>query len=838
MIAPILHALRHSSRGMLRDRGFAAVAAISIALGVGANAAIFSLVDQVLLRLLPVNEPDRLVLLEWNGRFVGGGWGSGPLLPYPVCQELQNATDVFDDVFCRHPTTVNLSTGGDHHTVGAEIVSGTYFPTLGVRPSLGRLIDESDNLQPGAHPVIVLSHDYWKNNLGSPADIVGGTALVNNHPMTVIGVAAANFRGMDIGETPALWIPAMMKKQATPHWDQLFSRRTRWMHVFARLKLGVTPEQAEAGIQPWFKAMLQADTEREEWPRVTDERLREFLASTLAVRPGEHGQSALRGRLEQPLRVLMAGTLLLLALACLNVANLFLARGTARAREIATRMALGGSRLRIAGELLADSILLALAGGLIGLAMAPLVTEALVSFLARGVGGVDLTTDLSARVLAYAFLASTLTGCLAAVAPALQAGRTPLISPLKDRSGSGGGGTARLRKVLVVGQMAFALLLLVGAGLFVRTLDSLKNQGPGFPTADLFMFSVNPPLVGHSSEYSTRLIRNLLDDVRAAPEVASAAIAWHELLSGGGWGENLTLEAEGRITTDRSVLMSAVSPDFFSTLGAPLVAGRLFDDRDTRPAGPEVAWPPFRSAVVNESLARRYFGDVNPVGRRLGLGDRPDTPTNIEIVGVVRDFRYGDLREDREQAFVPVFESGSNAAVFYVRARGDARSAVTAIREAVRKADPALPVITPRMFDEQIDASLQTERLLASLSSAFGAAAILLAVVGLYGVMSFLVTRRTQEIGVRLALGGASGGIMLLILRDALAMIAAGIAIALPCVWALGRFVESHLFGVSSTDAWTIGFACALLSLVAAGAAALPARRAAKVSPTEALRFE
>jgi predicted permease len=834
MLSSLLYALRHASRRLIRDRGFAAVAIVSIALGVGANAAIFSLVDQVLLRLLPVKEPERLVTVSWNGNAVADGWGSGNITSYPLCQDLREHKEVFDGVFCRHPTSVNLSTGEEVQPVNAEIVSGSYFPVLGVRAALGRLIEESDNRQPGAHPVIVLSFDYWKNSLASDPDVVGRKVLVNNHPMTVIGVAADGFRGVDLGETPALWIPAMMKAQATPEWDRLLDRRARWVHIFGRLKPGVSAEQAEARLQPWFKTMLEADTKLESWPPVSEEQRRSFLASTIGVTPAPRGRSGLRNRLEDPLRVLMAGTLLLLLLACLNVANLFLARASARSREMAVRKALGASRSRIAAELLTDSLLVALAGGLLGLVAAPAVTQTLLSFLPQDSAGIDLSARTDLRVFLFAFLVSVITGCLCGVAPALQAGRVPLMSPLKDRSNIAAGGGIHLRKALVIGQMAFTLILLVGAGLFVQTLARLQKKGPGFTATNLLMFEVNPPKSGYGKAESVRFIRDLLGSLKALPGVDSATVADIELLMGGSRNMNMTVESESRVITDRVVHFTSISAGFFGTLGTRVIAGRDFDERDVREANDYG----FRSGIINESFAKRYFGDRSPIGHRLGLGNRPDTTLDVEIVGVVKDFSYRGLREQAEHAFFPIFEGAPSRGVFYVRSRAEPDATFASVREVVRQLDPALPVSSMRTVEQQIDRSLTTERMLATLSGGFGILAIVLATVGLYGVMSFVVTRRTQEIGIRLALGATRSATLWLVMREAILMIAGGIAIALPCVWALSRLVESQLFGVAALDGPTIALASALLALVAAGAAAIPARRASLVNPTEALRFE
>jgi predicted permease len=829
--------LRYAGRTLLRSPGFTATAMLSLALGIGANAGIFSLVDQVLLRPLPgVKEPERLVHLDWIGNSLSSSWGGGRLMSYPLCRDLQEQEQFFDGVFCRHPTTVNFSTGQQHDPVPAEIVSGSYFPVLGVRPELGRLIDQSDDLHPGAHPVVVLSYGAWQNRLGGAQDVVGRKVLVDNYPMTVIGIAPASFSGVDPLSVPALWIPAMMTPQAAaldPGWDRVLDRRTAWMHVFGRLNSGMTTEQTRARLQAWFKSMLEADTRREGFPSVTADQRRNFLASTVDVLPAARGLSNLRGALERPLWVLMVGTSLLLLLACLNVASLLLARGAARSRELTTRLALGASRGRITRQLLVESLLITLGGGLLGLLAAPAVSQALLSFLSQAA---DLSFRVDLRVFLFGFLVSLVAAVLCGLAPAFQAGRIPLIA-LKERSNVAAGGV-RLRKALVVGQIAFTLILLSGAGLFVQTLVRLYTKGPGLGSGRVLMFRVDPPSLAYSEADAERFMRDLFRRLENVPGVERAAVGNSQLLSGGWSTTNLTIEFDGRrIVADRPVPRMRVGPGFFSTLGAQVVAGRDFDERDVRAPGSKPT--AYRSVIVNESFARRYFKDRSPVGYRLGLGNRPDADTEIEIIGVVRDFSLRNLRDEEiEQVFFQFWDQDSGDGTFYLKMRGDPVSAFASIRAAVTQAGPALPVLELRTLDEQIDRSLRTERMLATLSSGFAAIALLLSVVGLYGVMSFVVTQRTQEIGVRLALGATRSDAVWLILRDALAMIGAGTAIALPCVWALGRFVEAQLFGVRPVDGPTIALASCLLALVTLCAAMLPAWRAASVSPTEALRFE
>jgi predicted permease len=824
-------------RALLHDRGFALAAVLSIGLGVGANSALFSLVDQALLRMLPVRDPGRLVLLNWNGTFIGKGWGTSNLMSYPFYRDLRDETQVFDGVFARHPTSVDLTVDSTPEQVSAEIVTGSYFPVLDVRPLLGRLLDESDDRQQGAHPVVVLSAAFWANRLGSRPDIVGAKVTINRHPMTVVGVADPQFRGLDWAGPTAVWLPTMMKREATPDFDWLFDRRGKWLHVFGRLKPGATPESARSQLQPWFKAMLQTDTTREDWPQVTANQRQRYLASTLDVMPASRGRSDLRRQLERPLLVLLSATAFVLLLSCLNVANLSIARGFARRRETALKLALGASRTRVAGGLLIQSGMLAVGGAVVGLLVAPAVIQALISFMPHGSTPVDLSAQIDVRVFAFALASAVMTTIAFGIAPALQAAREQPTLALKEDTGRVAGGLGA-RKILVTAQIALALVLLVGAGLFVRTLGTLRAKGPGFITTNQYFMHVDLGRSGYSLSQSTLLMRTLLARFRGLPDVDSAAIGIAELLGGGSWNQPLTIAAGQRTATERSVHLNAVSPGYFATLGARLVAGRDFTERDSVDLAASIqpgAKVPFRSAIVNEQFVQHYLAGRDPIGVRIGIGNQPNTPTDIDIVGVVSNFSYRGLREIDDQTFFPYFEGGYNGGTFYVRTRTG--SAAGALQAAARQLDPSLRVKVQTM-DDQMDRALTNERLLAELASAFAVLAVVLVIVGVYGVMSFVVTRRTREIGIRIALGASSSSTTWLFVRETAVMLAVGIAIAFAIVSAAGRLVESELFGVKPLDGTTIAVAALLVAIVSLAAIALPIRRAVSISPIEALRSE
>jgi putative ABC transport system permease protein len=823
--------LRFSARSFFRSPSFTATAVLSLALGIGATTAIYSLVDQVVLHVLPVDHPERLVLIDWNGFQLAETFGTDNLMSYPICRDLQQQKQFFDGVFCRAATTINLSTGGDPTPTAAELVSGTYFSVLGVSPALGRLLTIDDDQVPGSSPVVVLSYDFWKNQLGSAPDIVGRKVLVNRYPMTVVGVAAPTFHGIDVGEIPSLWMPAVMSAQAIPGFNSMLDHRTRWVQILGRLRPDVSLAQVRAGLQPWFKAMLKEDTRRAKFPKVNPERLRQFLASTLELTPAPQGHSVLRHSLSRPLWVLFVATAVLLALACLNVAGLFLARGSARQREISTRLALGASRGRIGRQLLADSVLFAVAGGFLGIVMAPIAVRALIAFLPHDTAANGLHANVDTRMLLFAFLLSMAAGFLAGCAPALQAGRESLVSSLRERAGTAFG--LSLRRAIVTAQIAFTLILVVAAGLFVRTLSGLLAKGPGFDTSSLISFGIKPALNGYSPSEANQLIRRIYEEIRSSPSTQSSAIAHFQLLIGGAWNNPLTIQSGKRFATDRDVHLNAVTPGFFATLGTKIVAGRDFNEHDSLP----VSEGGQRVVIVNKAFVKRYFGGRNPLGARVCMGSGPDAKPDTEIIGVVENISYRSVRERWEQAYFSVGSEffGSN---FYVRFRGTSESAFRSIRAILHNADPALPITYLRALDEQVNRSLNTERILAALSSSFGALALLLSLVGLYGVMSFVVTQRTREIGIRLALGATRRSTLWLVLGDALVMIVAGTAIALPCVWALGRFVESQLYDVKATDPITILVATLVLCSTTLGAALIPAHRASAVNPTEALRFE
>lgn len=833
-----LDGLQRAFRSALRRVGSSPVSAtiivLSLAVGIGVNTAIFSLADQALIRKLPVVDPGGLVQIQWSGRFIGGTRGYGSLLSHPLFRQARQQADVFSDVFARTWAKVSLAVGVHPERVPVELVSGSYFASLGVEPALGRLIAEDDDRHPGAHPVLVLSHDLWRSHFGLDPGVLGRTVRVNDTPMTIIGVAEPGFYGTDWALGPAAWLPLMMSDLAIGG-NRLEKPRERFLHVFGRLVPGMTRDRAAVEIQPWFQSVLHSDMQREDWPqRPSEQDIEEYLASSLVLAPGGRGHSHLESNVRQPMLILCVATALLLLLACLNAANLSLARALSRHHETALRAALGASRRHIACLQALESALLAAGGGVLGILIGPFVGRLILSFLGNeGVGHIKLHSGIDVRVLLIAIATTALVTILSGVAPAMFSSSVHPIQALAQRAGGVAGGF-RIRKALVVAQFTLALTLLVVAGGFLRTLGALQGKGPGFDTENLITFSVTPVNDGYDVDESKAVTRALLENLRAQPMFESVGVAVFEILAGGGWGDPITVESPERVAREEAVEMNAVDPGFFTTIGTPLLAGRNFNSSDLRL---EPEWG-LRSAIVDEEFVRQYVPSGDPIGARIGFGSREDVIPRIEIIGVVRGFQDHSLREPAPQVFFSIWERSVDSAAFYVRTRNSVEAASRAVHTAVREVDAALTVTDFRTMHQRIDLLLSYEHMLATLATVFAAMATLLAVVGLYGVMSFTAISRTKEIGIRMAIGASPWSAGRLIVREAVMLALAGMAIALPLTWFFGRSLESRFFGVRPMDVMTIFVSAALLFLVCLPASVLPAYRVSRMNPLAALRSE
>jgi predicted permease len=837
----LLADVRLALRSWRKAPGFAGIAILSIALGIGANTAIFTLVDQVLLRVLPVRDSHELVQITFSGSRYGNNWGDGSELSYPVYKEIRDNNQVFQGVFARFGTAFHVGAAGRTERVAGEAVSGNYFPVLGVGAALGRTIGEDDDRVPGGHPVAVLSYGFWSSRFASDPAVVGTTVSINGHPYTVVGVARKGFDGIEVGRQTQVFVPLMMKAQITPTWNALDERLWRWVKVFARLQPGVSREQARAALEPFFKTVLERDLADRGFATAAPTTRQRYQDNRLSLLDASQGRSGLRRSLTTPLWLLMATAAGVLLIACANIANLLLARGAARQREMAVRLALGATRTRLVTQLLVESLMLAAAGALGGLAIAAATAPIVLGFFVNPDVPQPISTSPDWRILAFTAMVAMATGALFGVAPALQSTRPKIAPTLKDQATSVLGGQGRLRKVLVASQIAVSLLLLIGAALFLRTLDNLLRVDIGFESTRLLSFSIDPSLNGYDPQRVRQFTKSLLERLNHAPGVESAGLASVRLLEGNQWNTTMTVEGYQAKGDENSLQWAnSISPGYFKAMGIPLLAGRDFNERDERTVAAPKGTPDFRVAIVNERFVRHYFADGNAIGRRIGFGGDPNTPTPMEIVGIVRDSKYTDVRDEiQRQVFFPYLENSQPSSfTVYLRSSRPAESMFTLVRQTVSELDANIPVHGTRTLERQVALSLSRERLVATMTATFGTLATLLAIVGLYGVMSYTVARRTREIGVRVALGATSTAISWLVIREVLVIAAAGIAVALPAAWWLGRFVSAQLYGVTPGDPLTIGGAIVLLLLVALAAGLVPSARAARLNPNVALRTE
>jgi predicted permease len=827
--------LRHAVRLLARSPAFTLVAVASLALGVGANTAVFTLLDQLVLRPLPVREPGQLQMIWTTGPHLGGNQGSRSS-SYPMYQDFQQQAQAFSHVFCRYVTPVSVTLGDRTERVMGELVSGNYFQALGVGPALGRVLtpEQDDRVHKG-HPVVVLGHEYWVARLGADPGIVGRTILVNNYPMTVVGVSAAGFSGLDPAGSPQLRIPIQMKPVLTPGSDNLGDRRRQWVQIFARRKPGYTMDEAKASLQAVLATTLRGEAGSSALGKVRRDLLDRFLARKVVTESAATGYSELRRGYATGLVALMAMVGLVLLIACFNLAGLLVARASARQKELGVRLALGASRGRLVRQLLIESAVLSAAGSALGVLLSVATVRVLLGFL-PGTGMIATLQPVpDARVLAFTAILSAATVVLFGLAPARRAVDVDLSGTLKEASATigGGRGSARLRRGLVTAQVALSLVLVAGALLFARTMGNLRDAGSGFHEIDrLVTFQVDPARSGYSLGRVKAFYRQLLENVQSVPGVTSAAYAWVQVLSGREADWDVRVEGWPEGDRDLRAYVNGLSPGYWRTMGVPLLAGRDFDegDVDGRP----------RVAIVSRAFATRFFGERSPVGRHISLNMDPRAPLDTEIVGVVEDSLYEGPRQGvRRQVFFPFPQMNQIVGVaFYARGAADPRRVLASLRVKAQELDPTIPVYEMKTLERQLDETLGNERLTATLSAAFGGLATALAAIGLYGVVSLTVARRTREIGLRKALGAGRGTVVWMVLKEALALLGVGLGVGLPAAWLLGRLLASQLFGVVPADAGTAVAACLVLAVVTMAAALLPARRASMIDPLRALRHD
>jgi predicted permease len=831
--------LRYGTRMLAKNPGFTAMAVLSLALGIGANAAIFSVLDAVLLKSLPVKQPDRLVFVETG---VAGSKRSSNI-SYSEFETLREQKDAISDAtFFSYPTRINIGINGESEVVEGQLVSGGFFTVLGAEAIAGRTILESDDRASSTTSVVVISHRYWQRRFGSDANVIGRSVNLNGSGFTIVGVLPSEFFGVMPGYTPDLYIPSIAG-------EAILSRRVRFREgsmpfILARLSGNVSTQQASVSLSHTLQQLRLSGLGTKSSP----EKEETIKRQPINLVPAGQGFSTLRSQFSKPLRLLLAAVALVLLIACANVTNLLLARAASRGKEIALRLALGATRFRLIRQLLSESALLAAFGAAAGLALASWGSRLLVAVVASGRNPMTAGSQLSLnvgidnRVLGFTALISLLSAVLVGLVPAWRATKPELYSTLKDSpTNLTGGGRFRWGQVLVVGQVAISLALLIGAGLFVRSLANLRSVDLGFKRENVLLFSTDPDLVGYQRNKIPLLYQQLLERLSTVPGVQLVSLSRQGLLNGGGTTgsvrvpgyEPRTQETTPEASKDEEANLEwlcDVGPRFFETAGTPIIRGRDF--------GPQDNVSSQKVVIVNEAFAKYYFGSDDPIGQHI---DRGEGEGELEIVGVVKDAKYVNIRENTPRTFyVPLLQAQSawRETTFLVRTSIEPATLASAIKTVVQAIDPNLPIFRVRTLTSQVDESLGTERLVTTLASVFGGLALLLSGAGLFGVLSYSVNRRTHEIGIRMALGARAATVLGMIIRQGMTLVLTGLLVGVIAAFTLTRLLTSLLFGVQPTDPVTFITVGLLLCGVALFACWLPARRAARVDPVTALRRE
>ena len=836
--------IRFALRTLFKTPFVTTVAIVSLALGIGANAAIFSLFNQLLLRPLPVQEPARLANLLAPGPKPGSQscnqastrGNCDDVFSYPMFRDLERVQTVFASLAAHRAFGANLSY--DKQTLSGEgmFVSGSYFPALGLRPALGRLIAPGDDPSPGESPIVVLSYDYWQTRFGANPNVLNQTMIVNGKPLTIVGIAPRGFTGTTLGTEPKVFVPITLRALLQPTYTGFAERRSYSFYLFGRLKPGVSLEQARAALEPQYRAILN-DVEAPLQKGMSEQTMQRFRVKPLLLEPGSRGQSGIPYMSGASLKLLLGVTAFVLVIACANIANLLLARSAARAGEIAVRLSIGASRLQLVRQLLVESLLLAVIGGVAGLVIAQWTLDLIAAMLpAMATAGFDWRVDRT--VLLFAGALTVATGLLFGLFPAIHSTRPDLASALKGQSGqpSGSRGAARFRSSLATAQIALSLALLIAAGLFTRSLMNISRVDLGVKVDNVVTFGVSPSLNGYSPARSLQLFEQLEDELRATPGVTAATASLVPLIGGDNWGNSLTVEGfPAGPDTDTNSRYNEVTPGYFRTLGVPLIAGREFTSADAKGAG--------KVAVVNEAFAKKFSLGRDVVGKHISDQDsKKSTKLDTLIVGFVPNTKYSAVKQEPPPLYFRPIRQGDAPEVgslnYYVRSSLDPDSLLATIPRVVSKLDPNLPVESLRTMTQQVKENVFLDRMISVLSAAFAVLATLLAAVGLYGVLAYTVSQRTREIGLRMALGAQPSRVRGMILRQVGVMTFVGGAIGLTAAVWLGRLSQSLLFELKGYDPVVLVAASAALALVALGAGFIPAHRASRVDPMRALRYE
>jgi predicted permease len=823
VVETTLQDLRFAIRVLLRSPVYTTVVVLTLAIGIGANTAIFSLVDAVLIKMLPVRSPEQLFAIDtFNQR------GERINFSYPLFEQLRDRTHIFSGVFAAIDGTSRMEMIGpaanaEPLPVEVQLVSGEYFPVLGVNAITGRTLTTGDNKVPDAHPVAVVSYAFWRNKLEGDNSIVGKSIKLKDHPFTIVGVTPPDFFGESVGRAPDIWVPLMMQPQFDRGESQLALPNMGWLRVMARLEPGESPQQAQAVLAVWLS---QVQSDQNELGR-NARRLR-----NVEIVAGSKGLAETRDKFSKQLWILSAVVGLLLLIACANVANLLLVRASVRAKEVAVRLAIGAGRWRLIRQFLTEALLLAFAGAVLGLILASWGSRILLRMASEGAGPIPINVSLNLRILAFTTLVALITAVLFGLTPALSATRQDVNTTLKMNTVANP--RLSLSRLLVIVQVALSLLLITGAGLFVQTLRNLRNRNLGFDADKVLQVRIDARSAGYKDEQLADLYGRVLNSVKSVPGVVSASTSDSGFRTGS--SRTCCIAIEGHTFSaneDRQIRTGSVAPGYFRTIGLPMLLGREFQPEDLSPQNKKGSFR--KVAIINEAMARHYFGDGNPVGKRFGWGDPPDVKYDIEIIGVTENAIYGNLREETSSL---IYFPDDRGQLLVVRAAGAPDSVIPSIRNEIRAVDKNLVISGIRTIPQLIDQSLTLEILLAKLSSFFGVVALLLASIGLYGVLTYAVVRRTKEIGIRMALGAQPSSVRWMVLRETLRLVIVGVLIGVPTAFATTRFISSLLYGLTPTDPITVSGAVITIVVSAILAGFIPARTASRVDPLVALKYE